>query len=99
MRIEYRHNLTHEEAYRRINNLIIDMQREHADKISNPKMSWNHERTRMDYSMMIMGFSTRGQVTLSEGKISLKGELPLMAKMFSGKIEEMVREQLKDLLA
>ena len=99
MRIDYQHNLTQGEAYVRINNLLTDLQKQYADKISNPRTSWNPEHTRMDYSMEIMGFGTKGEVTLKNGQVSLEGKLPFMARMFSGKIEEMVRKQLDDLLA
>ena len=99
MRIDYQHNLAQEEAYGRINNLLTDLQKQYADKISNPQTSWNPEHTRMDYSMEIMGFKTKGQVTLNDGQVSLEGKLPFMAKMFSGKIEEMVKTQLDDLLS
>ncbi len=99
MRIDYQHNLTQEEAYRRINNLLTDLQKQYADKIRNPQTSWSPEHTRMSYSMEIMGFGTKGEVTLQDGQISLEGKLPFMAKMFSGKIEEMVRKQLDNLLA
>jgi hypothetical protein len=49
--------------------------------------------------MEIMGFKTKGQVTLNDSQVSLEGKLPFMAKMFSGKIEAMVKTQLDDLLA
>lgn len=99
MRIDYKHKLTHEEAYERISNLLTDLQRRYADKISNPRMRWNPERTRMDYSVEIMGFGTNGQVTLRQGQVSLEGTLPFMARMFSGKIEEMVKGQLDALFS
>jgi len=99
MKIDYKHNLAPEEAYRRINNLLTDLQSQYADKISNPQTSWNPEHTRMAYSMEIMGFRTKGEVTLNNGQVSLDGKLPLMARMFSGKIEEMVKTQLDDLLS
>lgn len=96
MRIDYQHKLTPEEAYGKINNLLINLQRQYADKISNPQTSWNPEHTRMDYSMEIMGFKTKGQITLKNNQVSLEGKLPLMARIFSGKIEEMIKKQLDD---
>ena len=56
MRIDYKHNLTQEEAYRRINTLLTDLQKQYANKINNPQTSWNPKHTKMDYSMEIMGF-------------------------------------------
>lgn len=99
MRIDYQHNLTSEEAYKRINNLLTDLQKQYADKISNPKTSWNPKHTRMDYSMEIMGSGTKGQLTLRDGQVTLEGKLPFLARMFSGKIEEMIRTQLDDSLS
>ena len=99
MRIDYQHNLAREEAYRRINNLLTDLQRQYAGRISNLLTSWNPKHTRMDYSMEIMGASTNGQVNLKKGKVSLEGKIPFMARMFSGKIEEMVRKQLDGFLS
>jgi hypothetical protein len=99
MKIDYPHNLTQEESYERINRLLSELQEQHADKISDPETTWNSGHTRMDYSMKVMGFNTSGQITLRDGQVSLDGKIPLMAKMFSGKIEEMVRLQLDDLLS
>ena len=99
MKIDYRHDLTSEEAYERINNLLVDLQRKYSDKISNAEKSWNPEHTQMDYSMEIMGSKIKGQVHLRDCQITLEGKLPFMAKMFSGKIEEMVRKRLEDLFS
>jgi len=99
MKIYYQHNLTSEEAYRRINNLLLNLQKKYSDKISNPKTSWNSEHTQMDYSMEIMGSKIKGQVHLKDCQITLEGKLPFMAKMFSGKIEGMVKKQLEDLFS
>lgn len=49
--------------------------------------------------MEIMGFKTNDQVYLRDCQVTLEGKLPIMARMFSGKIEEMVRKQLEDLLS
>jgi hypothetical protein len=99
MRIDYQHNLTQEEAYRRINALLTDLPKPYADKISNLKTSWNPSHTLMDYSVEIMGFSTQGELTLKNGQISLEGKLPFAARLFRGEIEKMVKTQLDDLLA
>ena len=99
MRIDYQHNLTPKETYERINNLLTDLQEQYADKISNPETHWNSEHTKMEYSMEIMGFKTKGEVTLEDGQVSLEGKLPFMARMFSGKIEAMIKAQLEALLS
>ena|SRR3989344_7026669 len=99
MKIDYNHNLTQDEAYTRINNLLGELKKKHSEEISNPQMSWNSQHTIMDYSVKIKGFSSSGQITLKEGQVSLEGKLPFAAKIFSGKIERMVREKLDDLFS
>ncbi len=96
MKIDYQHNLTNEEAYKRINNLLLDLQRKYSDKISHAEKSWNPEHTQMDYSMEIMGFKTEGKVHLRDCQITLEGKLPGIAKMISGKIKKMIKTQLDD---
>ncbi|MBR9706164.1 hypothetical protein GOV14_03960 [Candidatus Pacearchaeota archaeon] len=99
MKIDYKHNLEAEEAYERISHLLLDMQEKYANKISDPEMTWNDQHTKMDYSVKVMGALVSGQAILKPGSISFDAKLPFMARMFSKKIEAMVREQLKDLFS
>jgi len=96
MKIDYRHDLTSEEAYERINSLLENLQKKHSDKISNPKTNWNSNHTQMAYSMEIKGFKVEGQVRLDNNQITLEGKLPGPAKLFSGKIKKMVKTQLDE---
>ena len=96
MKIGYPHNLTNEEAYNKINDLILDLRIKYSDEISNEKKSWNEEHTQMDYSMKIMGIKIKGKVHLSDSKITLEGKLPFVAIPFSKKIENRIRKQLEE---
>ncbi|MBT3308706.1 MAG: hypothetical protein HOL04_08960 [Gammaproteobacteria bacterium] len=44
------------------------------------------------------GFSVNGNVTLSEHELSIEIELPMLARMFQGKVEHYIEEQAKQLL-
>ena len=99
MKIEHEHNLTMGQSYDRIDNLLVDLQREYAKDISNPQSSWNSGFTRMDYSIEVRGLSTEGYVALDEGKVTLELKIPFAAKMFSGKIERKIRATLEETLA
>ena len=99
MEINYSHNLTQKEAYEKINILLTDLQKRYSDKISNPQTSWDSGHTRMNYSMEIMGFDTSGHISLEHGRVNLEGKLPFMARIFTGKIEGMVKKQLDELLS
>ena len=99
MKIDYAHKLSNDEAYNRITNLLQELQKQYADKISNPRTSWNKNHTQMDFSIKVMGFNTEGQVYLRQGQVTLEGKIPFMARPFSGKIERMIKEKLEDLLS
>ena len=99
MRIEHEHALTADESYKRISNLLSGLQSQYADKITNPTTSWNSDHTRMDFSMEIMGFRTSGQICLTDHMATLDGKIPLMARPFSGKIENMIKSKLDELLS
>lgn len=99
MKINYPHNLTPEEAYRRIDAQLSSLQATYAPRIRNPQVRWNPEHTHLDFNVEIMGFGTEGQVILSENQVSLEGKVPLLTRMFSGKIEEIIRKQLEELFS
>jgi len=99
MRIDYQHKLAQDEAYRRISNLLLDLQGKYAGEIKNPESSWNSDNTIMDYSAEIMGSKVNGQITLKNGMISLEGKIPFMAMIFSEEIEKRVRKKLEEILS
>lgn len=98
MRIEYQHHLTREEAYRRIDDLVSYLQKKYACKIRDLKTSWDPKHTRMEFSVKILGFGAEGQLTSQDGQVSLEGKLPFIARLLSGKIEEIVRKKFDEIL-
>lgn len=99
MRIDYKHNLTKQQSYEKINKLLPELQAQYADKISNPKWSWNSDNSKMDFSMEIMGFDVSGNIDVMDKKLVMEGDLPLIALPFSDKIEDMITAKLKEILA
>lgn len=98
MRIEYKHNFTKQQSYEKINKLLPELQTQYADKISNPEWSWNSDNSKMDFSMEIMGFDVSGNIDVMDSKLTMEGDLPLIALPFSEKIEDMITEKLKEIL-
>ena len=82
-----------------MDNFLKDITTQYADKIRNPQTKWNLNHTQMDFSIEVMGLKTNGHVYLKDGLVTLEGKVPLMARMFSGKIEEVIREKIEDLLS
>lgn len=98
MRIEYKHNLTIEEAHKRINNLLDNLQKQYADKISNVSMDWITKKN-MEYNMIIMGSGINGQIFLEEKLVIIEGNIPFKFVIFSGTIENMIKKELEKLLS
>jgi hypothetical protein len=99
MKIEHQHNLTNEEAYKRINGLFSGLQKQYGDKISSSQIKWDVPHTQMDFTLAIMGLETNGTVCLKKSLVVFDVEIPLMARMFSGQIESMVKEELEKALS
>lgn len=98
MEVIHHHTLGQQQAHERVNNLLGNLQKQHADTITNPQMQWNEDNTVMDFTVNILMAPVAGQVTVSDTMVSVKGELPFMAMMFRSTIETLIKQQLNDLL-
>lgn len=97
MNVTVPHQLGTEEAMRRIQNLLTDMKRDHADQISDLQENWtDHGGT---FSLKAMGFSLKGSMDVTPDSVSVEGDLPFAAVPFRGKIESMLKERAAELLA
>lgn len=99
MRIEYYHNLGKIAAVKRIDNLFKELQEKYRDKISSPIKYWNKTKDRMDFRFNIKGYNISGNVYVRDNSIILEEKLPFAARLFSGKIENIIREQLEKILS
>jgi hypothetical protein len=94
MILEYKHGLGKIEAYKRIDSLLDEMQKNYESRISNPRRKWNKNKDEMSFSLEIMGNYVFGRAYLEDHKITLEAEIPTIAMMFSSKIEDIIRQQL-----
>jgi len=99
MEINYQHNLTQEQAYSKINEFLSELQQKYANKISDPIKKWNSAHTQMEFGMGILGFKgIKGTIFLTQKEVKVVGKIPFLARLFSGKIEQIIKQQLEDLL-
>jgi hypothetical protein len=87
-------NYSQEEAYEKIDVFLDGLVKQHADLVSNPQKKWNPEKNKMDFGFEAKGYNITGNIKLQGKELILDGKLPWVAKMFSGKIEDMVTKQL-----
>ena len=91
------HQLSVEEASRRLKNTISDLKKQFGDRIQNLKESWTDNEGR--YSFESMGFRVSGGMVVREKAVDFFGDLPFAALPFKGKIETAAREHITRLLS
>lgn len=91
------HQLSQEEAMRRIKGLLNKVKSEHSDKISDLQEEWTDNVGRFSFSAM--GFSVSGTLAVTPADIQFSGDLPFAASFFKGKIETTIRDRATELLA
>jgi hypothetical protein len=97
MSITVPHNLSEAEALARIKNLLGDLKREHAGSFSDLKEEWRGNGG--TFSVKAMGMGVSGDLNVQGDRVELAGNLPLAATPFKGRIEQLVRERMEQLLA
>ncbi len=99
MTITQNHSLSKEEAYKRIDRVLNDLQASNAGSISNPQKRWNSQKDAMEFSLSVMGFKTSGQIVIHEKSVSLNGTIPFLAMLFESKIKSTIKQQLEKTLS
>ena len=90
------HDLSQDEAIRRIKNLLNDVKTRFADQISDLHEEWDGNAGTFHFSAM--GFPVSGTLTVKTSQVEISGDLPLAAMLFKGKIESTIKDRIKTLL-
>lgn len=97
MRIEYDiSKYTLQEAYTIIDTHLDGLLKDNIDKISNPTKQWNNEKNKMDFGFDINKVNINGNIKLEEKKLIVEGKLPWIARMYNGKVKDIIIEQLEE---
>jgi predicted NBD/HSP70 family sugar kinase len=91
------HNLTQDEALKRIKTLLNTVKTQFADTISNLHEEWDGNTGKFSFSAVKLAVS--GTLTVNPSQVELAGNIPLAAVVFKGKIESTIKDQGKTLLA
>jgi hypothetical protein len=90
------HNLTQDEAVRRVRNLLNDVKTHFADKISDLHEEWDGNMGKFHFSAM--GFPVSGTLTVKTSQVEISGNLPFAAILFKRKIESTIKDRAEKLL-
>lgn len=90
------HQLSQEDALKRIQSLLSEARKEHSDKITNLDEKWDGNTGQ--FSFTVMGFALSGKLTVNPSSIDIESELPFAASLFKGKIKSLIEEKAAELL-
>jgi hypothetical protein len=97
LEIKIPHSLSQAEALSRIKNFLPEFKAQHADRISDLEESWNGNTNTFRFN--VSGFDISGTLDVESDFILIKGNIPLLASMFSSTIESTIREKAEALLS
>lgn len=89
---EIPHNLTAEEAQSRVQRFAESMESKFGDKASDMHQTWNGNT--LAFGFQTFGIKIAGEIESQENKLLVRGDLPLKAVVFKGKIESEMKQLL-----
>jgi hypothetical protein len=90
------HQLGTEEAVRRIVAAIETAKTKHGDKLAGFDGQWTDSTYQCGFTAM--GVKVQSTVDVAPAAVNVRAELPMMAMMFKGMIEKVLRDELGKLL-
>ena len=97
MNISVPHELSVNEATKRIKNLIMEFKAQHGDKVTDVKEAWVDVTA--CFSFRVLGFFVEGNLYVKASEIHLDGKFPIAAIPFKGMVERDIKEKAQVLLS
>ena len=91
------HQLTQDEALKRIKQLLSDAKRDHGDLISNLQENW--EGNKGTFSFSAKGYDVSGELTVNPNSIDIHSKVPFALTLFKGMITGMITQKANELLS
>jgi hypothetical protein len=95
--METPHNLGRQEAARRLKQKFGHVRDKYGASVNNLQEKWDDHTFSFDFSTM--GMAVSGTIEVGDNHVKLDAELPFMAMIFKGAIQQRIGEELGDLLA
>ena len=97
LEVRVAHDLEPEEVRRRIDQALLRARDQYADTVGPIDAEWE-DVNRMRVRLAVMGMNFDGSVEVLVEELLVRLELPGMAKLFAGRIQEGIEERLGGLL-
>lgn len=92
MKFNVPHNTTQAAAIRRVQKLLEEHKSQIAEQASDVVTSWNDNV--LTFSFTAQGTHISGTVTITDTHFDVYAKLPLMYRLFEGKIEKMIQAEI-----
>lgn len=90
------HQLSQEEALKRIKSLLTNLKEEQKDVISNVSENWNGEKG--DFRFSAKGFDLAGNIQVNPSNVEINADLPFALSFFKGMIGSVITNKASELL-
>ncbi|WP_276484845.1 polyhydroxyalkanoic acid system family protein [Paraflavitalea pollutisoli] len=94
--IDIPHQLSQEEALKRIKGLLTNLKEEQKDIISGVSENWQGQKG--DFSFSAKGFDLAGNIDVSPDKVAINADLPFALSFFKGMISNVIQQKAAELL-
>jgi hypothetical protein len=91
------HQLGQDAATQRLKNKLQEVKDQKTYTVTDVVETWTNPHT-MEFSFRVYGFSLTGSVRSLPANVTIAVDLPVVAMMFQGTIEDQVRKELTRLL-
>lgn len=96
MQFNVPHKFTKTEAISRVKNMLHDAKTQLADKATIDEERW--EGDTLHFASTIEGQKISGTVVVSDSQYDINVKLPIMMRLFEGRIKKAIEEQTKQML-
>ena len=97
MHITVPHHTTREEARRKIEERMANLERQYGHYATDIDKSWDGDR--LTFSVKARGMSGSGSLEITDSEVIVDGKLPLMARPFESRIKSTIEKEAEAMFA
>jgi len=97
MHVVINHSFTKDEAATRVKKALSEARAQAAQHVEGLEEKW--EADTLHFSFSLQGKKIEGTLEVRDKEFELNAKLPLLWRMFEGKIEKMISEQAKQFIS
>jgi putative polyhydroxyalkanoate system protein len=91
------HQLPREEAKRRVEELVANLQRQYGGMASRVQQNWTGDT--LNFAVSAMGVSVTGEVRVTDEAVHLEVVLPFALAMLAGGVKQQIEDEGRKLLS